>query len=144
MNRLDHLRQAHSAALRDAFLERSWATEGEQALFNLFADADPSAGKQHLGWILRLYLSGRLRAEDLYKVPEHGADSTARRSASSPLRAAGAPYTRALASTPRNASGTACAAIPATNSRSWMARTLSRTFRPCSANPSSVTLPFVT
>ncbi|WNG47196.1 hypothetical protein F0U60_26010 [Archangium minus] len=76
MNRLEHLRGVHAAALLREFLarehgpERSWAAGGEAALFARFAEADPTAGKPHLEWVLRLYLSGRLRAEDLYKVPE--------------------------------------------------------------------------
>ncbi|OJT18339.1 hypothetical protein BO221_40335 [Archangium sp. Cb G35] len=76
MTRLEYLRGAHAAALLREFLarehgpERSWAAGGEEALFSRFAEADPTAGKPHLEWVLRLYLSGRLRAEDLYKVPE--------------------------------------------------------------------------
>lgn len=76
MKRLEHLRGIHAAALLREFLvrehgpERSWAAGGEAALFSRFAEADPMAGKPHLEWVLRLYLSGRLRAEDLYKVPE--------------------------------------------------------------------------
>ncbi|MFY0564924.1 DUF4116 domain-containing protein [Archangium lansingense] len=76
MNRLERLRGTHAAALFREFLarehgpERSWAFGGEGALFTRFAEADPAAGKPHLEWVLRLYLSGRLRAEDLYKVTE--------------------------------------------------------------------------
>ncbi|MBM7112843.1 DUF4116 domain-containing protein [Archangium primigenium] len=76
MTRLDHLREAHARPLLQAFLarehgpERAWADAGAEALFARFAEADPTVGKPHLAWVLRLYLAGRLPAEDLYKVPE--------------------------------------------------------------------------
>ncbi|MBM7112844.1 DUF4116 domain-containing protein [Archangium primigenium] len=76
MTRLDHLREAHARPLLQAFLarehgpERAWADAGAPALFARFAEADPTVGKPHLAWVLRLYLAGRLPAEDLYKVPE--------------------------------------------------------------------------
>ncbi|WP_434384631.1 DUF4116 domain-containing protein [Melittangium boletus] len=76
MTRLDHLREAHARPLLQAFLarehgpERAWADAGAPALFARFAEADPTVGKPHLSWVLRLYLAGRLPAEDLSKVPE--------------------------------------------------------------------------
>jgi|GEM_PF-732021 len=76
MTRLDHLREAHARPLLQAFLarehgpERAWADAGAPALFARFAEADPTVGRPHLAWVLRLYLAGRLLAEDLYKVPE--------------------------------------------------------------------------
>ena len=40
-------------------------------VFNKLVEADPSVNKQNLQWLMRLYTSGNILLEDLYKATEY-------------------------------------------------------------------------